>query len=145
MNYPAMLSFACGFASLSLEILWVRLYGFSQSSTPLAFGFVLMAYLLGIAAGAHVGSRICRRVQDEAVLWTYSLFAVVLSAAFSVGLPVLFGVLSGAIDEPIVSTRKRSVKKRAILLNRLRLTIQRWWVTPTASPQKRFETPQMMN
>ena len=38
MNYPALLSFACGFASLSLEILWVRLYSFAKLSTPAAFG-----------------------------------------------------------------------------------------------------------
>ena len=69
MNYPALLSFACGFASLSLEILWVRLYSFAKLSTPAAFGFVLMAYLLGIALGAHAGARACRRADSDAQLW----------------------------------------------------------------------------
>lgn len=102
MNFPAILSFACGFASLSLEILWVRLYSFAQSSTPSAFGFVLMAYLLGIAAGAHIGSRVCRRVHDEATLWSCSLFAIGLSAAFSIALPALFGAMvSNHVEDPL--------------------------------------------
>lgn len=73
MNYPALLSFACGFASLSLEILWVRLYSFAKLSTPTAFGFVLMAYLIGIAVGAHWGSKACRRAGNDALLWSYSV------------------------------------------------------------------------
>ena len=80
MNYPALLSFACGFASLSLEILWVRLYSFAKLSTPAAFGFVLMAYLLGIALGAHAGARACRRASGAAELWRYSVGALWLSA-----------------------------------------------------------------
>lgn len=91
MNYPALLSFVCGFASLSLEILWVRLYSFARFSMPAAFGFVLMAYLLGIALGAHLGSRACRRLRSDAALWSCSMAALVLSALLSVLLPALFG------------------------------------------------------
>ena len=90
MNYPALLSFACGFASLSLEILWVRLYSFAKLSTPAAFGFVLMAYLLGIALGAHAGARACRRANSDAELWRYSIAALWLSALLTLVLPVLF-------------------------------------------------------
>ncbi len=91
MNYPALLSFICGFASLSLEILWVRLYGFANFSTPFAFGFVLTAYLAGIALGAHVGSRVCRRNSSDHLLWSYSMAALLLSAMLSIGLPRLMG------------------------------------------------------
>ena len=94
MNYPALLSFACGFASLSLEILWVRLYSFAKLSTPAAFGFVLMAYLLGIALGAHAGARACRRASGAAELWRYSVGALWLSALLTLVLPVLFGPLA---------------------------------------------------
>lgn len=94
MNYPALLSFACGFASLSLEILWVRLYSFAKLSTPAAFGFVLMAYLLGIALGAHAGARACRRADSDAQLWRYSVAALWLSALLTLALPALFGALA---------------------------------------------------
>ncbi|WP_186511219.1 methyltransferase domain-containing protein [Caenimonas sedimenti] len=103
MNHPALLSFACGFASLSLEILWVRLYGFTKSSTPVAFGFVLAAYLLGIALGASLGARACRRATTDAQLWRWSLAALLVSAALSPLLPALFGALTSAhVQNPLV-------------------------------------------
>ena len=94
MNYPALLSFACGFASLSLEILWVRLYSFAHLSTPAAFGFVLMAYLLGIALGAQAGARACRRADSDEQLWRYSVTALWLSALLTLALPALFGAMA---------------------------------------------------
>ena len=94
MNYPALLSFACGFASLSLEILWVRLYSFAHLSTPAAFGFVLMAYLLGIALGAQAGARACRRADSDEQLWRYSVTALWLSALLTLVLPALFGAMA---------------------------------------------------
>ena len=90
MNYPALLSFICGFASLSLEILWVRMYSFAKLSTPAAFGFVLAAYLLGIAVGAQLGSQACRRIGQDDVLWRKSIVALVLSALLSLALPAMF-------------------------------------------------------
>lgn len=102
MNYPALLSFVCGFASLSLEILWVRLYSFARFSMPAAFGFVLMAYLLGIALGAHLGSKACRRTRSDATLWSYSIAALMLSALLSVLLPALFGWMTfNSIEDPL--------------------------------------------
>lgn len=95
MNYPALLSFVCGFVSLSLEILWVRLYSFAKLSTPAAFGFVLMAYLIGIALGAHWGSKACRRASNDAALWSYSMVALLMSAVLSILLPGVFGWMSG--------------------------------------------------
>lgn len=93
MNHPALLSFACGFASLSLEILWVRLYSFAKLSTPAAFAFVLMAYLLGIALGARAGARACRRADSDAQLWRYSIAALWLSALLTLVLPALFAAM----------------------------------------------------
>lgn len=114
MNYPALLSFACGFASLSLEILWVRLYSFAHLSTPAAFGFVLMAYLLGIALGAKAGARACRRAESDAQLWSYSVTALWLSALLTLALPALFGAmasifLSNALLDLLVMAAASSV------------------------------------
>ena len=99
-NLPALLSFACGFVSLSLEILWVRLFSFARMSTPAAFGFVLMAYLIGIAFGAHWGSKACRQAGEaegrgEEGLWQHSIAALLLSAVLTLGLPALFAALQG--------------------------------------------------
>src|SRR5690554_5303896 len=90
MNYPALLSFFCGFVSLSLEILWIRLYGFSMMSTPAAFGFVLMAYLFGIALGAHLGGKACRKNPDSAQLWWHVMQALLLSAVLTLVMPFVF-------------------------------------------------------
>jgi spermidine synthase len=59
-----VLSFGCGLISLSQEILWVRLVGFAYGNPPQVFAFVLGLYLLGIAAGAHLGKRFCRDGHD---------------------------------------------------------------------------------
>lgn len=90
MNYPALLSFFCGFVSLSLEIVWVRLYGFTMMSTPSAFGFVLMAYLAGIALGARQGGKACRTTSDNALLWRQAILALLLSAGLALVIPFVF-------------------------------------------------------
>lgn len=61
MSLPLVLSFLCGFLSLSQEILWVRLVSFALHSTPQGFGFVLGLYLWGIALGALAGKRLCQQ------------------------------------------------------------------------------------
>lgn len=90
MNMPALLAFFCGFASLSLEILWVRLYGFTMMSTPAAFGFVLMAYLAGIALGARAGGKACQQHTASDALWIRSMRALMLSAVLSIAMPFIF-------------------------------------------------------
>jgi spermidine synthase len=78
----AMFSFAwwlallIGFLSLSEEILWVRVAGFAYRTLPPAFSFVLMFYLLGIAAGASVGKYLCGRVKN-----LYAAAAVLLAVS----------------------------------------------------------------
>lgn len=49
-----------GLLSLSQEIAWVRLVSFGYEGRPHAFAIVLVAFLLGIAAGALWGSRRCQ-------------------------------------------------------------------------------------
>ena len=67
MNAARFISFWVGFCSLSLEIAWVRLYGYANQSTPQAFAYVLAIYLLGIALGAQVGKRLCQLPQREEI------------------------------------------------------------------------------
>jgi spermidine synthase len=69
MFAACFLSFCVGFLSLSQEILWVRLFGFTNESLPQAFAFVLTMYLLGIAFGAMAGRIISHRTKN---LWESS-------------------------------------------------------------------------
>jgi spermidine synthase len=102
MSYPAFLALVCGFSSLSIEILWVRLYGFAQNSTPVAFGFVLTAYLIGIALGARLGAGACRGGRTEGDLWLFSVISLILSALATVALPVLFAWMTfNGFDDPV--------------------------------------------
>ncbi|MGL5001328.1 MAG: hypothetical protein ACRDAM_00130 [Casimicrobium sp.] len=75
----ATLSFAMGFLSLSQEILWVRLFGFANLSTPKAFAFVLAIYLFGIALGAWIGRKYCLSASNlpYATALTLTLVAVI--------------------------------------------------------------------
>jgi len=55
------LSFCVGLLSLSQEICWIRIVSFGQQTRPHAFSLVLIAFLVGIAAGSIVGRQICAR------------------------------------------------------------------------------------
>ena len=89
MNAARFISFWTGFASLSLEIAWVRLFGYANNSTPFAFSFVLAIYLLGIAVGAQLGKRICQRGNNE-VIERAGVIALLLGAGIAAFAPKLF-------------------------------------------------------
>jgi predicted membrane-bound spermidine synthase len=75
-TFPWWLSFFVGFLSLSQEILWVRILGFSYGGLPQAFSFVLACYLLGVAFGAAFGKRLCANSKN-----LYAAAAIMLVAA----------------------------------------------------------------
>lgn len=78
--FPACaLSFSMGFLSLSLEILWIRLFGFANYSMPQAFAFVLFAYLIGIACGASIGKKLSCSFSN---LWLVSGIVLIFSSLF---------------------------------------------------------------
>lgn len=83
MNVARFISFWTGFCSLSLEIAWVRLYGYANQSTPQAFAYVLAIYLLGIAIGAQLGKKICRS-PDRTAIERAAVWALVLAGAIAV-------------------------------------------------------------
>ena len=70
------LSFSVGFLSLSQEILWVRTVSFFLRGMTYSFSIVLFFFLLGIAAGAAVGKRLCLKSWN-----LYSVSALVLGLA----------------------------------------------------------------
>lgn len=61
MTKKAMfLSFLGGFLSLSIEVIWIRIFTFQTSSLPQAFSLTLAVFLLGIAFGSLIGKRVCQ-------------------------------------------------------------------------------------
>ena len=47
-----LLSFLGGFLSLSIEVIWIRIFNFQAASLPQAFSLTLALFLLGIAFGS---------------------------------------------------------------------------------------------
>lgn len=77
---PIILAFCTGFISLSMEILWIRLFSFANQSKPQAFAFVLAVYLIGIAFGAMLGKFFCRKQYD---LWLVSGIALLIASVIN--------------------------------------------------------------
>ena len=85
MKVALALSFLCGFAALSHEILWYRICSFSTGGAASAFALMLAAYLTGIALGALAAGRLCREREGAAPpLRTVTLLLAASSLAFFV-------------------------------------------------------------
>lgn len=82
-----LLSFVVGFLSLSIEILWIRIFTYANSSLPQAFSFVITFYLIGIALGATIGKRFC---QHSANLWVTSGIALTIASGFDILSPWIY-------------------------------------------------------
>jgi spermidine synthase len=86
-----------GFAAMSAEVAWSRVLAMTLGSSVYSFGMMLLVFLLGLALGSALFTRL-RRGQARAVAvfaWTQVLLTVALVAAILLvpRLPVLF--LSG--------------------------------------------------
>ena len=77
------LSFTIGLLSLGTETLWIRLFSYHNHSIAKALPFILGVYLLGIAFGAALGSRICKSERYLAEILAVSLLCG--AAAISLG------------------------------------------------------------
>lgn len=78
-----LLSFATGFLSLSIEILWIRLFSYANHSLPQSFSFVLIFYLIGIAVGAYIGKFFCKPNYNLWVISGITLFLASLTDIMS--------------------------------------------------------------
>ena len=90
MSFPLFLSACVGFLSLSQEILWVRYLSYAHQSVPQAFAYVLAVFLLGIAAGAALGKRLCAGPRDL-ILTSGAILALaaLLDAVAPIGIAAL--------------------------------------------------------
>ncbi len=91
MFAACLLSFCVGFLSLSQEILWVRLFGFTNQSLPQAFAFVLSMYLVGIAIGAMLGRVLCNRSKN---LWENSGYILLFASLIDLTAPWFYASMS---------------------------------------------------
>lgn len=66
---------AIGYVALSQEILWYRLVSFMLGACPEAFGFLLAAYLVGMALGALRARRHCEPGANPVAYLTVALLA----------------------------------------------------------------------
>src|SRR5215471_7660816 len=77
------LSAACGFISLSYELLWFRVYFIAKGSLASCFAVLLGAYLLALAFGALWAHRFCKKDQRDFPQYLRSI-AEALVAAYSI-------------------------------------------------------------
>jgi len=77
------LSAACGFISLSYELLWFRVYFIAKGSLASCFAVLLGAYLFALAFGALWAHRFCKKDQRDFSQYLRSI-AEALVAAYSI-------------------------------------------------------------
>jgi len=100
-KFPLLLSLSIGYISLSQEILWIRVFGFTNQGLPQAFAAVLALYLLGIALGAMIGKSLCARFLS---LYSISGTILIASGAFDILAPFIYGhMASTKLGLPILS------------------------------------------
>lgn len=85
---PRGLAFLVGAASLIQEILWIRLASFATGGLPEVFGIVLGLYLIGVAAGAYFGRRLC--VADLGAVRRSAVIVLCVSVVFDLAVPFVF-------------------------------------------------------
>lgn len=83
-----LISFLTGFASLSLEVVWVRVMAFSEGNSPRVLSLVLGLYLIGIVVGAWMG-RYITKSGDVKVIRTQAGLTLGFSAVIDGLTPVL--------------------------------------------------------
>jgi spermidine synthase len=96
-----------GFASLTYEVAWTRLLSLILGSSVYAFTAMLTTFLLGIALGSVIVSRLADRVRDPVAAFVVAQACVVVSV-LSISplfdrLPVLFLILFGKMGHSFVT------------------------------------------
>jgi spermidine synthase len=78
-----LLAAACGFISLSYELLWFRVYFIAKGALASGFAILLGAYLLALALGSLWSHRLCKEDQRDSSKYL-RLIADVLAGAYLV-------------------------------------------------------------
>ncbi len=91
-----------GIASLSYQLVWVRLLGLSMGSTSASISTVLAAFFLGLAVGSYLAERITRNRIDN--LSVYILLELIIGVSGLGLLPLLLHLDSIMAALPILAT-----------------------------------------
>ena len=92
-----------GFIALSYEVLWIRVYTFATEGEPQAFGFLLGAYLTGLAGGALFARNYCDRTHTDTrfdQLFFVGLFFLIANVAAFLVVPFAAELVSRLARDP---------------------------------------------
>lgn len=110
-NIAATFLLLSGIASLTYQVVWVRLLGLSMGSTSASISTVLAAFFLGLALGSYLAEKITRNRIDN--LNVYIILELIIGLSGLLLLPVLLNLdayiaavpaLSGSIAMKFVLT-----------------------------------------
>jgi spermidine synthase len=91
---------ASGFASLTLQVVWTRLLVQILGPTTYAFSTVVSVFIVGIALGAAIGSRLAVRVQPAIGLACALLFSAGLALAAAGGVDWALLAIGDIVSRP---------------------------------------------
>ena len=87
LKFAAIFLLLSGVASLTYQVVWVRLLGLSMGSTSASISTVLAAFFLGLALGSYLAERITRNRINS--LKPYLLLEVIIGLSGLALLPIL--------------------------------------------------------
>jgi len=103
-----------GFASLTLQVVWTRLLVQILGPTTYAFSTVVAIFIIGIAIGAAIGSRIATRANAAIGLSCALLISTGLAIAAAAGVDWALWTIAEIVSQPEV--RFDEVLQRQVLL-----------------------------
>jgi len=90
LKLAALFLLLSGIASLTYQVVWVRLLGLSMGSTSASISTVLAAFFLGLALGSYLAERITRNRINS--LKPYIVLEIIIGLAGLVLLPILLNL-----------------------------------------------------
>ncbi len=89
------ISVASGFITLSLEVVWTRMFSQVLQNSVYTFSIILGVFLIFLALGSAIAHYLCRRNTPP----RFTLFLLLVASGISVILsPVIFAPISGSLD-----------------------------------------------
>lgn len=100
-NIAAAFLLLSGIASLTYQVVWVRLLGLSMGSTSASISTVLAAFFLGLALGSYLAEKITRNRIDN--LNVYIILEVIIAVSGILLLPILLNLDAYIAAAPAIS------------------------------------------
>lgn len=88
-----LLSVLTGYISLSQELLWVRVFAYMTGTRPQVFAYVLGAFLFGVALGALIAPKICKKMNLHPLAFI-SILLFFSAVLYFISIPVIATVIT---------------------------------------------------